>query len=443
MSAFAARIHLGPVSRALIVENPHPDLDGQLAAQGILATRIADAPKQDALLQAMRHTRAQVLFKRSRVPVTRELIEACPELLAVQLCCIGDDSVDKQACADHGIMVFNDPISNNRSVVEMVLAHLIALSRRLYETDLHCRAGGWDKSSDERYEIQGKTLGVLGLGNIGRAVARACQGLGMQIRFHDSREVAVELGQELGWQFAPTVEELFRGSDYVTVHLSATDVQRHSNAGLLDGGVLLQLGADRPDDSPRIFLNLARGFLHQPEALLEAVEAGRIRRAAVDVYPSEPRGGGDAWVNPYAQQPRIAVSPHIGASTLEAQPRIARRVSETISAFSRFGSVRDCVFSPRTHLSLVDNGRVGQAVLMVAHATTRGTKRAIDEIIFDAGASNLSSEHRDFDHLGVAYDLAALDRPLSEEQLAELVRRAAAETGDPTAIRSVRQVTLG
>lgn len=438
----AARVHQGPLLRALVVENPHPDLDRLLTAQGMEVTRLPDAPKFPDLLRAMQQTRAQVLFKRSRVPVSRELIEACPDLLAVQLCCIGDDSVDKQACADHGVIVFNDPISNNRSVVEMVVAELITLSRRLYETDVDTRAGGWDKSSTERYEIQGKVLGVLGLGNIGRAVARTCQALGMQIRFHDSREVAVELGQELGWQYAPTVEELFRGSDYVSVHLSATDVERRSNAGLLDGGVLMQLGADRPEDSPRIYLNLARGFLHQPEALLDAVAQGRIRRAAVDVYPREPRGGGDAWQNPYASQPRIAVSPHIGASTLEAQPRIARRVSETVQAFSRFGSVRDCVFSPRTHLSLVDNGRVGHAVLVVAHATTRGTKRAIDEIIFDASASNLSSEHRDFDHLGVAWDLAALDRPLRHEQLEELVRRAAVETGDPTAIRSVRQVIL-
>ena len=439
---FSARITEGPLSRALVVENPHPDLDRLLIAQGMEVTRLPDAPKFPELLRTMQQTRAQVLFKRSRVPVSRELIEACPDLLAVQLCCIGDDSVDKQACADHGIVVFNDPISNNRSVVEMVVAHLIALSRRLYETDLDTRAGGWDKSSTERYEVQGKVLGILGLGNIGRAVARTCQALGMQIRFHDSREVAVELGQELGWQFAPTVEELFRSSDYVTVHLSATDVERNSNAGLLDGGVLMQLGADRPEDSPRIYLNLARGFLHPAEALLDAVASGRIRRAAVDVYPKEPRGGGDAWVNPYAGQPRIALSPHIGASTLEAQPRIARRVSDTVQAFSRFGSVRDCVYSPRTQMSLVDNGRVGRAVLAVAHATTRGTKRAIDEIIFDAGASNLSSEHRDFDHLGGAWDLAALDRPLSADQLRELVRRAAVETGDPTAIRSVRQVTL-
>lgn len=442
MSAFAARIQLGPLARGLVVEDPHPDLDRLLSTQGMAATRLPNAPEADELLRAMQQTRAQVIFKRSQVPITRALIEACPDLLAVQLCCIGDDSVDIQACADHGVLVFNDPISNGRSVVEMVVGHLISLSRRFYETDQRCRSGLWDKNNHERYEIQGKILGVLGMGNIGRAVARTCQNLGMQIRFHDTRQVAVELGQELGFEYASSVADLFSGSDYVSVHVSATDVQRNSNAGLLDGGVLLQLGAQRPEESPRIYLNLSRGFLHQPQALLDAVAAGRIRRAAVDVYPVEPCSMDGAWENPYAAEARVILTPHIGASTLEAQPRIARRVAETMGAFSHFGSVRDCVFSPRTHLSLVDNGRVGKAVLMVAHATTRGTKRAIDEIIFDAGASNLSSEHRDFDHLGVAYDLAAIDRPLTAEQLADLVARAVAETGDPTAIRSVRQVIL-
>ncbi len=439
----APRIHLGPIQRAVVVENPHRDLDTLLQAQGVEVTRVPDAPEGAALRELMQKTRAQVIFKRSRVPVSRGLIEACPDLLAVQLCCIGDDSVDKQACADHGVMVFNDPISNGRSVVELVIAQLITLSRRLYETNDRCRAGIWEKNNSERYEIQGKTLGILGLGNIGRGVARACQALGMSIRFHDTRQVAVELGQELGWTYAATIDELFAGSDYVTVHLSAADIARHSNEGRLDGGVLMRLGADRPANSPRIYLNLSRGFLHQPESLLSAIAEGRIRRAAVDVYPREPRGKGETWVNPYAAEPRVAVSPHIGASTLEAQPRIARRVAETFDEFSRYGSARDCVFSPREKLSLVDNGQVGQALLMVAHSNVRGTKRAIDGAIFDAGASNLSSLHRDFDHLGMAYDLAALDKPLSLAELEALAERAASVTGDPTAIRSVRQVMVG
>lgn len=436
-----ARITLEPITRALVVENPHPVLDELLREDGVEVVRFPGSPGEDELIRLMNESRAQALFKRSRVEVTRRVVESCPELLAVQLCCIGDDSVDKQACADHGVLVFNDPVSNGRSVVELAIGHLVALSRRLYETDVACRAGEWDKSNTERYEIQGKILGVLGLGNIGRQVARAAEAMGMKIRFFDTREVAVEVGQEFGWEQASSVADLLRGSDAVTVHLSAEDVHGRSNAGVLGRDLLMQLGADRPESSPRLFLNLARGFLHTAEDLLEAVRTRRIRRAAVDVYPDEPHGK-ELWQNPYRDEPRIAVTPHLGAATNEAQPRIARRVAQTFRNFVRFGSVRDCVFSPRTRLGLIEDGGEGAALLAVAHSTARGTKRAIDEAIYEGGASNLSSTHKDFEHLGVAYDLAALDRPLDQAALLRLVQAAQEISGDPTAIRSIRQIRL-
>lgn len=436
-----ARIHLGPIERALVVENPDRTLDAALAAHGIHVQRVAETPDEERLIHLLRESRAQVLFKRSKVVVSRRVVEQAPDLLAVQLCCIGDDSVDKQATADHGLLVFNDPISNGRSVVELAVGHLVALSRRLYETDLATRAGGWDKGTAERFEVHGKVLGVLGLGNIGRGVARAAEQLGMRIRHFDSRQVSMELGAELGWQPAASLVDLFRGSDAVTVHLSARDIHGHSNQGVLPLEVLQQLGADRPEPSPRLFLNLSRGFLHSAEDLLAAVASGAIRRAAVDVYPHEP-GDGDVWLNPYRDQPRIAVTPHIGASTLDAQPRIASRVAQTVGAWSHFGSVRDCVYDPRLRLSLVDDGREGRALLSVVHGTTRGTKRAIDDAIYQAGASNLASAHKDFEELGVACDLAALDRPLDRPALEGLVEAARAATGDESAIRAIRQVVL-
>lgn len=437
-----ARIHLGPIQRVLIVEEPSLVLDDMLREGGVEhVERFKGSPDEDRLISMAREHRSQVLFKRSKVPVSRKVIEACEDLLAIQLCCIGDDSIDKPAAAEHGVMVFNDPISNGRSVVELVVAHLIALSRRLYETEPRCRQGIWDKNSTERYEIKGKTLGILGLGNIGRQVARAAEGLGMNIRFYDSRYAPTEVGVEFGWDAASSIRDLFRSSDYVTVHLSATDLHGESNRGLLDGGLLEELGADRPESSPRAFINLSRGFLHSAESLLSAIDAGRIRRAAVDVYPSEPGIGDSDWKNPYADEPRVALTPHIGAATQEAQPRIARRVAHTFLQFSRYGSIRDCVYAPKARLQLVEEGGGdAQALLAVAHSSARGTKRLIDEAIYEAGADNVSSVHRDFDELGLAYDLAALDRPLSKEELLGLVEGARKVTGDPMVIRSIRQI---
>ena len=434
-----ARILTGPLKKALVVENPHPSLAGLLEDQGIEVDWMQQAPSEGELAKILKEGGHQILFKRSRVPVTRAVIEAAPELVCVQLCCIGDDSVDKQACADHGVLVFNDPASNGRSVVELVVGHLIGLSRQLYETFDATHQGIWEKTASERYEIRGKVLGVFGLGRIGRATARAAEALGMNIVFWDNREVAQEVGQEMGWKLAESAEKLFRTSDAVTMHVSASDTNGQSNQDLLDRELLHCLGADRPENSPRIFINAARGLLFKPEWLIEAVRDGHIRRAAVDVYPNEPGNNMAGWDNPYAGEARIATTPHIGAATQEAQPRIARRVAHTIRGYSQTGSIRDCVFSPRTAISMAD-GLKGKSLLLVVHGTTRGTKRALDAAIFEAQADNLRSTHRDFPRWGIALDVNLLSKRLSPQELERLAQRLVEETGDTNAVRLVRQV---
>lgn len=433
------RISLEPFRRALIVEAPDPQLDGWLNQLGIETRRLDAVPDEATLASAIQEFGAEVLFKRSRVPVTRSLIEACPGLHAVQLCCIGSDSVDLDACADHGVLVFNDPVSNGRSVVELAVAHLIALSRRLYETDVQMHQNNWDKSASGRYEVLGKRLGIVGLGNIGRQVARVAEALGMEVAFFDNRMVAQEIGVEMGWTRAASLEELFAQADMISVHTSARDTFGNDNANLLDP-FLHRLGEERGKSSPRIFLNLARGNVHSAEALLDAVRRGAVRYAAVDVYPEEPAPGAPAWQNPYAEEPRVVCSPHIGAATQEAQPRIARRVADTIGAFSRYGTLRDCVFDPRAVLSVGDQAR-GNVFLAVVHSTRRGTKKAIDDAIYGAEANNLFSTHQDFES-GVAYDLSVMDRPLSEAEIERLVRNATEISGDPEAVRAVRQVRV-
>ena len=264
-------------------------------------------------------------------------------------------------------------------------------------------------------------------------------GLAEQIGFFDNREVAQEVGVELGWRKAANLSDLFRQSDLVTVHASAFDVFGHDNVGILDP-VLAELGADRGPTSPRVFLNLARGNLHSSAALTDAVKSGRIQHAAVDVFPEEPSPGAAKWLNPYADEPRISCTPHIGAATEEAQPRIARRVAHTVGNLVRWGSLRDCVYGPRVGLSVADEAR-GKTVLAVVHGTQRGTKKAVDDAIFEAEASNLGSTHRDFD-IGVAYDLAVMDRPMTRAELDRLVSRAAEISNSPNAIRAIRQITV-
>lgn len=430
----------GHLKRVLVVENPSTVLDQKLHSAGVEVRRLDYTPTEEQLIQELNDFGAHALFKRSRVEVSRRVIESCPDLFVIQLCCIGDDSIDKQACADHGVMIFNDPVSNGRSVIELVIGNLITLSRRLYETTVECRDGIWNKNNLDRYEVRNKVLGVLGLGNIGRGVARAAEALGMKICFFDTRQVSVELGTEMGWKHIDSLEEMFRSVDCMSVHLSAKDIHGSSNANLLSDDLFRQFGLDRPP-GPRVFINFSRGFLHNPSSLIKAVDSGIIRKAAVDVYPKEPRKG-ESWENPYKKHSQIAVFPHIGASTKEAQPRIARRVADTFFAFSNSGAVRDTPFRTRMVLGLTEGAKTGEVLLAICHSTTRGTKKAIDELIYEAGASNLASIHKDFKDLGFAYELAKIDKELTADQLSALVENANLLTNEDNAIRSIRQIVM-
>ncbi len=436
------RIWRGRFKKALVLEHPHPDLDGYLEKMGIEVERMDSPPDtEQELVEILKRGGHNLIFKRSRVQITQAVVDATPNLFGVMLCCIGDDSVDKEACARAGIMVCNDPISNARSVVEMVLGEMIVMSRRLVEAVTATDAHQWTKSGTARYELKGKTLGVIGLGNIGKQVAQVCAAFGMKIAFYDNREVAREVGDLLGWRSLGSVREVFEQSHVVTLHVSATDYQGRSNVGLVTREDLMSFGTNVETPGPKLFVNAARGVIYEPEDLLAAVKAGSVEYAFVDVFPQEPRRKGEVWRNPYADEPRIYGTPHIGASTQEAQPRIARHVAGTTRAFSCAGRVRNCVFSPK-HPIGIPEGVSPSHMLAVVHSDRRGTKKAIDETIYEAGLSNLSSVHRDFPDYGIAYDVNALDGALTDEQIKGLIERSIANTGDPTSIRSVRVIEV-
>jgi D-3-phosphoglycerate dehydrogenase len=349
--------------------------------------------------------------------------------------------VDKEACAREGVLVMNDPISNGRSVVEMVFGQMICLARRIFDANDQSHHNIWTKDNKLRFELKGKTLGVLGLGNIGKQVAQMGELFGMNVVFWDDREVAREVGAALGWRCCPTALELFRHADVVSVHVSAENWRGLSNRDLLKYEHFAALGEQRPQPSPRIFINAARGFLYDPEHLKQALREGKVLSAAVDVFPVEPGGKLDAWENPYAEFAQVVTTPHIGAATLEAQPRIAAYVASTTRQFDELGKVRSCVYAPGQSIGVDTDG--AKHVLTVVHSDKRGTKKAISDSIFAAGLNNLESSHRDFSKYGIAYDVSAMDQPLSDEQIEGLIEAARRISNDPTAIRAIRQVALG
>jgi D-3-phosphoglycerate dehydrogenase len=425
--------------RALILENPHPDLDGYLAELGIEPERLPESATQDEAFVRQRLTEGahDLLFKRSRFPVDDALLESAPHLAAVMLCCIGDDSVDKEACARHGVLVLNDPVSNGRSVAELVLGEMICLARRIFDSHDAGRRHLWTKDATERYELKGKTLGVIGLGNIGKQVARMADAFGMDVLFYDTHVVAREVGLALGWRAVGSIGEAFAQSDVVSLHVSAEDRSGRSNRDLITPDHFAALASERGPGSPRLFLNAARGFLYEPDDLLAAVEAGQVRAAAVDVFPEEPGSKRDPWENPYAPAGSIVTTPHIGAATQEAQPRIARFMAGSARLLQQYGTVRETVYAPQ--LTIGVEAEMPYWTLAIVHADARGTRKAIADAIYDAGVSTLQSAHRDFAKYGIAYDVSAMDGPLPQDALDAIVESAARLTGDASAIRSVRQ----
>ncbi len=433
----------GQFKKALVLENPHTSLDTLLEAQGIEVERLPESATEDVdeIIRILEEGQHDLIFKRSRFEIDERVLKASSNLAAVILCCIGDDSIDKEACAREGVLVMNDPISNGRSVVELVFGEMILLARRLFDTATKTQGSLWTKDSRQRYELKGKTISIIGLGNIGKQVAQMAEMFGMTVYFHDSRELAREVGVTLGWTACATIAEAFRVADFVTVHLSSEDISGKSNRNILTYDIFSQFGAERESNSPRIFINAARGFLFEPEDLKRAVREGFVRNAAIDVFPEEPGSSKDVWHNPYADTPEVIATPHIGAATEEAQPRIAQHVANTANMFNIRGAVRDCIYSPGQSINVdVDDAKYN---LTVVHSDTRGTKKAVADAIFEAGLNNISSSHRDFVNYGFAYDVNAIDKPLSQEQLVNLISSAREISGDPHAIRAIRQIKIG
>lgn len=429
--------------KALILENPDPSLDDYLRQQGIEPERLPKEMTQDvdAVLDVLRRGQHDLIYKRSRFIVDDAVLSASSKLAGIMLCCIGDDSVDKVACAKHGVLVTNDPISNARSVVEMVFGEMLCLARRIFDANDRCNENKWTKNNVARYELKGKRLGVLGLGNIGKQVAQMGEAFGMEIVFFDDSELAREVGRALGWTLCTSVASLFEESDFVSVHVSAEDSRGNSNMNMLTYEHFTHMGKNRGSNSPRIFINAGRGFLFEPEDLKRAINEEHIKYAAIDVFPEEPGSGADQWHNPFADMPEIISTPHIGAATQEAQPRIASYVAGTTRLLNCFGTTRSCVYSPGKVTGINDTRGVSH-ILAVVHSDKRGTKKAISDAIFDANRNNMLSSHRDFPKFGIAYDVSAMDGPLSQEELMGLIERARSISGDPTAIRSIRQISM-
>lgn len=320
--------------KALLLENIHPEAVRLLENPGLEVTERASALSEADLAAAL--PGVELLGIRSKTRVSAAVLAAAPDLVAVGAFCIGTDQIDLAAASAHGIAVFNAPYSNTRSVVELTLAEIIALTRRLTEKDRAMHAGVWDKSAHGAHEVRGRTLGIVGYGNIGAQLSVVSEALGMRVVFYDTAD-KLQLGNA---HRCVSLDELLEISDVVSLHVDG----RPSNSSLFGEKEFSRM---RPG---ALFLNLCRGFVVDHEALRRHLQSGHLAGAAVDVFPDEPRSAGEEFASVLRGLPNVILTPHIGGSTEEAQADIGAFVGGKLADFRTEGSTSLSVNLPQVAL---------------------------------------------------------------------------------------------
>jgi D-3-phosphoglycerate dehydrogenase len=320
--------------KALLLENVHPEAVRLLEQAGLEVDQRKSALDEADLAAAL--PGVAVLGIRSKTQVRRAVLAAAPDLLGVGAFCIGTDQIDLAAASELGIAVFNAPYSNTRSVVELALAEIIALTRRLTEKDQAMHAGVWDKSALGAHEVRGRTLGIVGYGNIGAQLSVVSEALGMRVVFYDTAD-KLALGNA---RRCVSLEELLEISDIVTLHVDG----RPSNSSFFGEKEFSRM---RPG---ALFLNLCRGFVIDHEALRRHLLSGQLAGAAVDVFLDEPRSAGEEFASVLRGLPNVILTPHIGGSTEEAQADIGAFVGGKLADFVAEGTTALSVNLPHVAL---------------------------------------------------------------------------------------------
>src|SRR4051795_3959781 len=320
--------------KALLLENVHPVATRILNDRGIEVETVKGALDEAELIEAVRSV--QLLGIRSKTTVTGAALDAAPGLIGIGAFCIGTNQIDLTAAAERGTAVFDAPFSNTRSVVELVIAEIIAMARHLTDKNAKMHAGVWDKSAKGAHEVRGRTLGIVGYGNIGSQLSVVAEALGMRVLFYDVED-KLALGNA---EVCGSLEELLERAETVSLHVDG----RGGNAGLF--------GAEQFARMRRrsLFLNLSRGFVVDHEALREHILSGHIAGAAVDVFPDEPRAQGDPFESALRGLPNVILTPHVGGSTQEAQYDIGQFVAGKLVDYARTGTTTLSVNLPAVAL---------------------------------------------------------------------------------------------
>jgi D-3-phosphoglycerate dehydrogenase len=383
----------------LLLEGIHPSAVKVLQAAGYSHIENLSGALADEALK-LKIADAHFVGIRSRTQLSADVLAHAHKLAAIGCFCIGTNQVDLNAARERGIVVFNAPFSNTRSVAELVLAEAIVLMRGIPEKNAVAHRGGWLKSADNAFEIRGKTLGIVGYGAIGSQLSVLAESLGMQVVFFD---VVTKLPLGNARQVAH-LKDLLAQADVVSLHVPETPATQWMIGAA-------QIAAMKPGS---VLINASRGTVVEIEPLAEALRHKKLLGAAIDVFPQEPRSNQDTFESPLRGLDNVILTPHIGGSTLEAQENIGIEVAEKLVKYSDNGTSTSSVNFPEVALP----AHPGKHRLLHIHRNVPGVLSGVNQV-FSENHINIAAQYlqtRDT----VGYVVIDIDAAHSDVALAKL-----------------------
>ena len=349
--------------KILLLENIHPKAATAFKLHNYEIEQMASSLPEAELIKKI--SDKHILCIRSKTQVTDNIIAAAEKLWAIGNFCIGTNNVALQTASEKGVIVFNAPYSNTRSVVELAIAGIISLMRQMAHKSRRLHEGKWLKSANQSFEVRGKKLGIVGYGNIGSQLSVLAEALGLKVYYYDIVE-KLALGNA---HKCNSMEELLQTVDIVTMHVDG----RSSNRNIINEQTLslMQPGS--------YFLNLSRGSIVDIDALVAHLKSGHIAGAAIDVFPEEPASNDEPMYTPLQNLDNVILTPHIGGSTIEAQENIADFVAQQLITYLDTGSSMMSVNFPEIKLPQLNDAHR----MIHIHKNTPGVLAYMNDLFAD------------------------------------------------------------
>ena len=357
--------------------------------------KLSGALSEEELIKVIKDV--HILGIRSKTFISKKVLDSAKKLQAIGCFCIGVNQVDLKACKQKGVAVYNAPYSNTRSVAELVIGASILLIRRILDKNKAAHSGLWNKDAKGSFELRGKTMGIIGYGNIGTQLSVMAEAMGMRVQFYDI-ETKLPLGNA---QAKKSIKEIVSSSDIISLHVPETNQTKN----LINKSVIKQF------KTGSILVNYARGEVVDLDALADAIKEKHIAGAAIDVFPVEPEKNGDAFSTPLQGLSNVLLTPHIGGSTEEAQENIGEDVSIKLYQYLERGVSNGSHTIPSLSLPPVD----GAHRILHIHKNVPGVLGAINTLLSKNKINIVGQYLKTNDEIG--YVVLDVDSKLSKQAM--------------------------